>query len=396
MGAGRLLTLLIAAAITIACSASRDAPPRIAADHCPAAALPPSAAPFRLSFLADFVVPFAGRATGLEFGGLSGLAFDREAGIWVGVSDDRYSPRWFSLSVAHAPGGLRVDIGPPVLAETSDQRPMVPSMLDLESVALLSNGDLLMASEGDLADGVRHRHAVVRYTRDGRFVSEVPLPAHYHGDPDGAAPQGLRGNLGFEGMTSSPDGGRTWLAAENPLAQDDGRPTMDAGARTRLLELVEAGDAFVPAREFVYEIAPSGRPAALGPDAVLVDQGVVALLWLTDSELLSMERAFLRDGSSGLNVVRLFRIDLRGAGDVSGMASLADHPPVRPVGKTLLLDLADIVHELRPSLARLDNFEAMAWGPLLPDGTRTILLAADDNFAARQQNAFVLLALREP
>lgn len=63
----------------------------------------------------------------------------------------------------------------------------------------------------------------------------------------------------------------------------------------------------------------------------------------------------------------------------------------RAVTKTLVLDLADIAHELRPSLARLDNFEAMAWGPTLPDGSRTLLLASDDNFSPTQQNAFVLL-----
>ena len=349
---------------------------------------------WKLSPVADFVLPFAGRETGLEFGGLSGLAYDPDKGVWIGVSDDRGSPRWFTMRVGVGPGGLRVDVGPAVLAENAQQNPAVPPVLDFESVGLLPDGGLLIGSEGDFTDGVRHRHAIVRFTRDGRFVGEVPLPDHYRGDPDGAMPRGLRGNLGFEGLALSPDGRRAWLAAENPLAQDDDQPTIEAGARTRLLELVARGDTFVPGRELVYEIAPAGRPATLGPGAVLGDQGVVELLWLADHELLSMERAFLRDRTSAANVVRIFHLRLHDADDVSNVPSLRDRPDARAVEKTLVLDLETIAGELRPSLATLDNFEAMAWGPPLPDGTRTLLLVVDDNFSARQQNAFVLLALR--
>ncbi len=387
MRPGRLLATCTALWVLIACGAPRSP-----------ALTPPSTAPGAtgptLSFVADAVIPFAGRATGLEFGGLSGLVFDPAAGVWIGVSDDRRSPRWFTMRVGAGPGGLRVDVGPAVLAENAQQNPAVPPVLDFESVGLLPGGDLLIGSEGDLIDGVRHRHAVVRFTRDGRFVEEVPLPDHYHGDPDGAVPQGLRGNLGFEGLALSPDGRRAWLAAENPLAQDDGRPTIEAGARTRLLELVSRGDTFVPGREFVYEIAPAGRPRVVGPGAVLVDQGVVELLWLADDELLSMERAFLRDGASGANIVRIFHLRLRDADDVSDASSLRDRPAARAVEKTLVLDLETIADELRSSLATLDNFEAMAWGPPLPDGTRTLLLAVDDNFSRRQQNAFILLSLK--
>lgn len=308
------------------------------------------------------------------------------------MSDDRQSPRWFTLDVRLAPTGLAIDVSPAVLAEDASWNREAPPTLDLESVGLLPNGDLLAGSEGDIVAGVRHPHAVVRLTRDGRFVHAVPLPTHYLGDPDGTRPHGLRDNLGFEGMAISPEGTRAWLAAENPLAQDDDKPTIIAGARTRLLELVAEGDTFTARREFVYEIAASGRPAAIGADAVLADQGVVALLWIADDELLSMERAFLRDAASGVNVVRIFHVHMSDAEDVSAVPSLRARPHARPVTKTLVLDLADLAPELRPSLARLDNFEAMAWGPPLPDGTRTILLASDDNFSRRQQNAFVLLA----
>jgi hypothetical protein len=351
---------------------------------------------YQLTVLADAVLPFAGRETGLEVGGLSGLAFDPRAGIWIGVSDDRRSPRWFELGVRWSPGRLQIDVGRAILAETSAVNLAVPAVLDFESVGLLSDGTLLIGSEGDIQGGTRHRHSLVRYSRDGRFLGEVPLPDYYHGDPEGTPPGGLRDNLGLESLAMSPDGLRVWLAAENPLAQDDEPPGIERSARTRLLELVVDGATLVPGRELVYEIAPSGRAPVLGSGQRLVDQGVVALLWVGETELLSMERAFLRDDETGrgANLVRIFHVRLNGADEVSGVASLHDATHARPVEKTLILDLSEAASRLRPSLAPLDNFEAMAWGPLLPDGTRTLLIAADDNFSRSQQNAFVLLGVR--
>src|SRR2546429_7367727 len=38
------------------------------------------------------------------------------------------------------------------------------------------------------------------------------------------------------------------------------------------------------------------------------------------------------------------------------------------------------------SPGRLDNMEAMSWGPPLPDGTRVLVYASDDNFNPAQAN----------
>lgn len=185
MRPSRLSRGLLAAILSIglgACASTPDAPQGATASG--------TDAPFRLSFLADLVIPFAGRATGTEFGGLSSLTPDPASGGYVGVSDDRNSPRWFTLRVGFTPAGLSVDVSPPVLAETASRHPAAPPSFDFESVARLSNGDLLIGSEGDLVAGVRHPHSVVRFTRDGRFLGAVTLPSHFLGDPDGTPAQG--------------------------------------------------------------------------------------------------------------------------------------------------------------------------------------------------------------
>ena len=47
-----------------------------------------------------------------------------------------------------------------------------------------------------------------------------------------------------------------------------------------------------------------------------------------------------------------------------------------------------------PALRRLDNFEALAMLPGRGAAERTLLIASDNNFNARQVTAFLLLSLR--
>jgi hypothetical protein len=99
------------------------------------------------------------------------------------------------------------------------------------------------------------------------------------------------------------------------------------------------------------------------------------------------------DTGRDMNKIRLFRIDLRGATDVSRVDSLKDAPWVTPVAKTALFDLSQ-VPGLSPELApSLDNFEALAFGPLFPDGRVSVILASDDNFNRAQRTWFLLFAV---
>ena len=49
-----------------------------------------------------------------------------------------------------------------------------------------------------------------------------------------------------------------------------------------------------------------------------------------------------------------------------------------------------------PELDDLDNFEAMTFGPTLPDGGRTLLVVSDDNFRVTQKTVFLLFRLTTP
>ena len=61
--------------------------------------------------------------------------------------------------------------------------------------------------------------------------------------------------------------------------------------------------------------------------------------------------------------------------------------------KTLLIDLDDILNELSPGFRRLDNFEGLAIGPILPNGRPSLALVADNNFSLGQRSLFILLEI---
>jgi hypothetical protein len=81
---------------------------------------------------------------------------------------------------------------------------------------------------------------------------------------------------------------------------------------------------------------------------------------------------------------------LDGASDVASVDSLATAEGVTPVRKRLLLDLGDLAG-LSPRLSSLDNFEGLAFGPRLADGSASLLLVSDDNFDKTQVTSFLLL-----
>ena len=106
--------------------------------------------------------------------------------------------------------------------------------------------------------------------------------------------------------------------------------------------------------------------------------------------MLVLERAYM----SGLddrprNSMRLYAIDTRQASDTLNIAALkpSNHTPA---GKTLVADLINF-----PAVIRLDNTEGMCWGPMLPNGHKTLLFVSDDNFSARQITQFLAFEFLE-
>ena len=116
---------------------------------------------------------------------------------------------------------------------------------------------------------------------------------------------------------------------------------------------------------------------------------------LTEHELLVLERGFVL--GSG-NTVRVYRVSLRDATDVSDVASLAT-AGIAAVEKELVFDLADCpprdaTNPGPQANPLLDNFEGLALGPHLPGGRRALLLQSDDNFRSTQITRLIVVGVR--
>lgn len=350
----------------------------------------------RLRLMGHTTLPHKLPFQGTTVGGLSGLDYDRERGVYYAISDDRSDinpARFYTLKLPIT----ATSVGPPeLLRVTTLQAPNgkpyphrrsvsadSPEVPDPESIRLrTATNTLYWTSEGD----ARHGHApFIREMRlDGSYASQVPVPAMFGFDATGKT--GVRDNKGFEGLSFTPSGDTLWVAMEAALIQDGPLPSLGApGGPVRLTQF--ATHSAQPFRQIAYvpdaiPFAPSALglspPASLTP-AGLMDNGVSEIWMASETGMLVLERAW----AYGMgNSLRLYWIDTDDADDVLGMPSLAG-TTFKPADKVLLLDFA------KAGLPRLDNTEGMTRGPTLPNGNPTLVFVSDDNFNSSQITQFV-------
>jgi hypothetical protein len=362
--------LLALAVLGVACGSSRR--PVVFFDN-----------PFPLlTWMGEFTRPagaiYPQLADSSRFGSISGLAPDSGTSQWVGVIDDRERSRVVWLSVSLGPKGL--DVAPVRMLELRAGPGVAERIVtrsDLESIVALPNGTFVMAEEGHLVrdTGELWQPALLQMTRDGVVTHVIDFPKEFQITADGKT--GLRDNQGFEGLAITP-GGRLIAGLEQPLFQD-GEVTFDRGAAGRLVEFEPSGSTFRPARQWRYMISPTPYVESFETLCSDGENGLVELLALSETRLISMERSCLttRDGQFTANTVQLFAVELI-AGDAR---------------KRLLLNFDSITPRLSSALSRLENFEALSFGPIV-NGTPTILIASDDNFRKTQKTSFLLFGMK--
>ncbi|WP_275405883.1 esterase-like activity of phytase family protein [Delftia lacustris] len=251
--------------------------------------------------------------------------------------------------------------------------PATQPVPDPEAIRLLPDGGLLWTDEGDPGRGFGT--SLVRTDATGRQIARW---FYAFKDKDGRP--GLRSNFGFEGLAVTPDGQQAWLALEAPLRQDGPRASAaTAGAPVRI-SLVSLDDGRL-LRQIAYQ--PDAVPAASWALPQREVNGISEILPDGPDHLLVLERSYSPGHGFG---ARLYRIGLQ-APDTLAMDSFMRNPP-QVAAKQLIADLSTVQR------GRLDNMEAMSWGPPLPDGTRVLVFASDDNFNPAQANQILVTAYR--
>jgi hypothetical protein len=338
-----------------------------------------------LEVLGEAIVPTGTTFEGTTIGGLSGIAYDAERNVFYSLSDDpsQFQPaRFYTLRIDVSDGLLGsgdVDFLDVTTLEAPNGQPFAPLSVDPEGIALTKDDTLVVTSEGfanRLIDPF-----VREFELDGDFLGALPVPEPFL--PNAAATRGVRLNLGFESAATAPNGRFLFTGTEAALVQDGPPATVAAGSPARLLRYNLQTDRLD--RQYVYWTDPIAVPPI--PPTAFAVSGLVELLPLNNEFLLALERSFSVGVPGTGNTIKLFRVELPGATNVNGVASLAGVlGSVRPVEKTLLLDLGTLG-------IPLDNVEGMAFGPDLPDGRRSLVLVSDNNFAPAQFTQFLLFAV---
>ena len=317
---------------------------------------------------------------GAVVGGLSGISYDAERDQYYAISDDQgvlSPPRFFTLKIDLEGGTLNPDgVTLTRVTEllTRDGRPMATYGVDGEGIVFTDDGSFVVSSEGNVERGVDP--FVREYGRDGTLIRKIILPKKIL--PNDTGRRGVRHNLGLESLTLAPSGRILFTAVENAVVQDGPEADLEQRSPARILKLdldrgrVEA--------EYLYWVEPI--PTDTTYENGFKNNGLVELLAIDEETLLALERSF----AAGVgNSIRIYWISLREATDIRLLKRLdgVDPETIKPVEKVLLLDLDELG-------TRLDNLEGMTFGPLLPDGRRTLVLISDDNFNRGRQVTQIL------
>ncbi|MCA9625451.1 MAG: esterase-like activity of phytase family protein [Myxococcales bacterium] len=305
-----------------------------------------------------------GRVVGGQvFGGISALADDGKGGLWA-LSDahgEHEPARMFRLR----------DLDPVevVLLQGAPEG----ARFDPEGLARLPDGRLFLSTEGEAREP-RIKPALYQVL-DGRLTPGPAVPEAFWPEPEhGPQVRGVRHNLGFEGLTATPDGG-LWLANEQALVQDGTTTSFAAGTLVRLVRYGPDGRCRAQYRYRTDAMHPDPRPG----EVESFDRGVSALAALDARRLLVLERGSVAIGGVYDNQVGIFMVVLP---EASGESC---EEPGDELDKELVLDLASIVPLLDPTYGDLDNFEAM----VVTDGGQSLTLASDDNFRDDQRTALL-------
>lgn len=318
------------------------------------------------------------------YGGISGIDYDAATDTWYLISDDRSEmndARFYTGKIAYDDNGftdVTIEQAVTLLDENGEPFPSREDggfVVDPEAMRLDPHSDAIWwTSEGGFEAGLDPFVAISN--RDGSLEKIITLPEPFQtGYPDETGP---RDNHNFEGLTFSPDGETLWIGLEHPLYQDGPEPSPESSVFLRLVNIDREGNIL---RQYAVELDAIDAP----DDAQYLSMGMSEILMLDENRLLAVARTTIADADWQFeNYIRIWELDLTGATDINGVESLAE-AEFTPVSRRLLIDLNDA------GLYPIDNIEAMAFGPNLPNGNRALILANDNNFDFETQIQQIVL-----
>lgn len=347
----------------------------------------PSELQYRLSFIGEKRLPNTLLFDNTSVGGLSGIDYNPKANDWILVSDDpsTFGPaRFYTATLSYTDHAFNSVTLQSVTPLKQPNGAVFPSYKDyavthkgvvpnLESIRFdPTDGSVWYTSEGTRA--FNFNPFIFHASLKGDYISHFLIPHSFsiRTNPD----LGIRKDQGIKGSTFTPSG-QFYTILEDPLLQDGPMPDRTGKGFARITKYDRIGHIV---GEYVYPISPVPE---LKTSEEMGSNGVSEILAINDHSFFVLERATLPENDGSLQFSnRLYQIDLNGATNVHPSASLL-HRKFTPVSKRLVLDFQSL------NLSQVGNLEGMAWGPLLPNGDRSLVFVSDNGFRSKGITQFL-------
>ncbi len=236
---------------------------------------------------------------------------------------------------------------------------------DLEGVAFDGSAGTVFVCDEAGAAIREHALTASQNHKAGAVIREASLPPPF---------SKIQDNTGLESLGRDSGAQSLWTANEEALPVDGEKSTAEAGSVVRIVRL---GPGMKPTGQWPYSTDPvGGNPPK---NAKRERSGVVDIAPLPDGTLLVLERMLDVERFIFADIPhfrsRIYHVDLSAATDVSEFRQGLK-------GRKYTLATKKLLWEGKFSVEKPCNFEGMALGPSLADGSFSVLLISDDEKGA--------------
>lgn len=347
-----------------------------------------------LHFLGEQSIPYNLLYNNTTVGGLSGIDYDSAHDTYYLISDDRSAlnpARFYTARISFTQNGIDSFYFTDVHNLLQPNGNVYPNNKqdpyhtpDPEAIRYNAvSKQLVWSSEGERIvrdkDTVLENPSVIMIAADGKYIDSFRLPPNLVMQ---SIEKGPRQNSVFEGLTFTDNYSTLFVSVEEPLYEDGPRAdVVDNNAYIRILKFDVATK--TNTAQYAYKLDPVAYPA--NPSTGFKINGVPDIISIGNNKLLVIERSF----STGRLpcTIKVFIADLNAVTDVTNIP-LMNSTQFVPVSKKLLLNMDNLG-------IYIDNIEGVTFGPTLPNGHKTLLFIADNNFVQIEKTQLLLFEVIE-
>ena len=345
-----------------------------------------------LRFIGDKAFPIETKFEEIPFGGISGISYDLNTKRLLGVSDDRSSrapARFYEFDLILDESFIDLKIVKSTTLMAANGKTFAEGEVDFEGLTIVSNNRLAISSEGDNRPTPRIAPWLAIFNRDGSYSNWIDLPDRFLPEHKGEITKGPRNNMAFESLGATRDFSYLFAASEDTLYQDGELATSSSKGVIRILRYKQKGSSYAFDAEFAYQL--EAVPTKVKGQETRGHNGLVDILPFNKKYFLAMERAWVPEDRK--QTIKIFKVTIEiDSSRTTELGSLKDSD-YNFVKKELVADLDDFVPFLTQEKKKLDNMEAMTFGPRLANGNHTLLIMSDDNFNKHQRTLLLAFEL---